>query len=139
MNIIHHRDTEDTEFLKDNELTAVIIGAAIEVHRHLGPGLLESAYESCLAFEFQEQGLSYQRQLALPINYKGQPLDLDYRIDFMVNDQVIIELKSVKHIEPIHEAQLLTYLKLAKKRYGLLLNFNVPIMKQGIKRMLNDV
>lgn len=81
----------------------------------------------------------YQRQLELPIIYKGQQLDLGYRIDFLINDQVIVELKSVKHLEPIHEAQLLTYLKLAKKRYGLLLNFNVPVLRQGIKRMLNDV
>jgi GxxExxY protein len=134
----YHRDTENTESLQGNELTALIIGAAIEVHKHLGPGLLESVYEKCLAFEFQQKALRYQRQLELPITYKGQQLDLGYRIDFLVNDQVVVELKSVKHLEPIHEAQLLTYLKLTKKRYGLLLNFNVPVLKQGIKRMMSD-
>ena len=92
-----------------------------------------------MAIEFKQKALRFQRQLELPIIYKDQQLDLGYRIDFLVNDQVVVELKSVKNLEPIHEAQLLTYLKLAKMRYGLLLNFNVPVLKQGIKRMLNDV
>jgi GxxExxY protein len=120
-----------------NQLTNEIIGSAIEVHRNLGPGLLESTYEECMAFELQERDLTVERQLELPILYKGNHLEQNYRIDLLVNNQVIIELKSVNKIEPIHDAQLLTYLKLANKRYGLLLNFNVPVMKQGIKRLLN--
>ncbi len=121
----------------DNELTGTIIGAAIEVHRHLGPGLLESVYEECMVFELAERGLEIQRQLLIPIVYKGRQLKIDYRIDLLVNQTVIIELKSVQKLEAIHEAQLLTYLKLANKRFGLLMNFNVPIMKQGIRRLLN--
>jgi len=123
--------------MKGNQLTNEIIGSAIEVHRHLGPGLLESTYEGCMAFELQQRNLAVERQLELPIMYKGNKLDQSYRIDLLVNNQVVIELKSVNNIEPIHNAQLLTYLKLSNKRYGLLLNFNVPIMKQGIKRLLN--
>ena len=122
--------------LKGNQLTNEIIGSAIEVHRNLGPGLLESTYEACMAFELQERKLTIDRQLELPILYKGNQLDQNYRIDLLVYNQVVVELKSVNKIEPIHDAQLLTYLKLANKRYGLLLNFNVPIMKQGIKRIL---
>ena len=123
--------------LKGNQLTNEIIGSAIEVHRHLGPGLLESTYEECLAFELQERDLTVERQLELPVLYKGNQLEQNYRIDLLVNNQVIIELKSIKKIEPIHDAQLLTYLKLANKKYGLLLNFNVPVMRQGIRRLLN--
>ncbi len=120
-----------------NELTERVIGSAIEVHRTLGPGLMESTYEECLAFELTEAGLAIQRQLELPIFYKGRRLNVGYRIDLLVNQQLIIELKSVRAIEPIHEAQLLTYLKLADKKLGLLMNFNVPLMKQGIRRFLN--
>ena len=123
--------------IKGNQLTSVIIGSAIEVHRHLGPGLLESTYEECMAFELQERKLIVQRQHEIPVLYKGNKLGQNYRIDLLVNNQVIIELKSIKKMEPIHDAQLLTYLKLASIRYGLLLNFNVPVMKQGIKRFLN--
>ena len=123
--------------IKGNQLTSEIIGSAIEVHRNLGPGLLESTYEECMAFELQERKLVVQRQHEIPVLYKGTKLEQNYRIDLLVNNQVIIELKSIKKIEPIHDAQLLTYLKLANKRYGLLLNFNVPIMRQGIKRLLN--
>ena len=123
--------------LNGNQLTSEIISTAIEVHRHLGPGLLESTYEECMAFELQHRNLAVKRQLELPIIYKGSKLNQNYRIDLLVNNQVVIELKSVSKIGPIHNAQLLTYLKLAKKRYGLLLNFNVPVMKQGIKRLLN--
>ena len=123
--------------IKGNQLTSVIIGSAIEVHRNLGPGLLESTYEECMAFELQERKLIVQRQHEIPVLYKGNKLGQKYRIDLLVNNQVIIELKSIKKIEPIHDAQLLTYLKLANIRYGLLLNFNVPVMKQGIKRLLN--
>jgi GxxExxY protein len=123
--------------LKGDELTREIIGAAIEVHRYLGPGLLESTYEECLATELFDRGLDIERQLGLPVSYKGKLLNVGYRIDFMINRQVIVELKVVQKIESIHKAQLLTYLKLAAIRYGLLLNFNVPVMKQGICRLLN--
>jgi GxxExxY protein len=123
--------------LKGNQLTNEIIGSAIEVHRNLGPGLLESTYEACMAFELQQRDLNVERQLELPILYKGKKLEHNYRIDLIVNNQVIIELKSINKIEPIHDAQLLTYLKLANKRYGLILNFNVPVMRQGIRRLLN--
>jgi GxxExxY protein len=123
--------------LKGNQLTSEIISSAIEVHRHLGPGLLESTYEECMTFELRQRDLTVERQLELPILYKGSQLEQSYRIDLLVNNQVIIELKSVNKIEPIHNAQLLTYLKLSDKRYGLILNFNVTVMKQGIKRLLN--
>ena len=123
--------------MKGNQLTNEIIGSAIEVHRNLGPGLLESTYEECMAYELQERQLAIKRQIEIPVLYKGTQLEQKYRIDLLVNNQVIIELKSVNKLEPVHDAQLLTYLKLANKRYGLLLNFNVPVMKQGIRRLLN--
>ena len=123
--------------IKGNQLTSEIIGSAIEVHRNLGPGLLESTYEECLAFELQERDLIVKRQHEIPVLYKGKKLEQNYRIDLLVNNQVIVELKSIKKIESIHNAQLLTYLKLANKKYGLLLNFNVSVMKQGIRRLLN--
>ena len=124
--------------LKGNNLTNEIIGSAIEVHRNLGPGLLESTYEECMAFELQRRDLFVQRQYAIPIIYKGNQLNQNYCIDLLVNNEVIIELKSVKKIEPIHNAQLLTYLKLANKRFGLLLNFNVSVLRHGVKRLLNN-
>lgn len=123
--------------IKGNQLTSEIIGSAIEVHRNLGPGLLESTYEECMSFELQIRNLIVKRQHEIPVLYKGKQLEQNYRIDLLVNNQVIVELKSVNKIEPIHNAQLLTYLKLSKKKYGLLLNFNVPVMRQGIKRILN--
>ena len=123
--------------MEGNQLTNEIIGSAIEVHRNLGPGLLESTYEECMTYELQERQLTIKRQIEIPVLYKGIQLEQNYRIDLIVNNQVIIELKSVNQLEPVHDAQLLTYLKLANKRYGLLLNFNVPVMKQGIKRLLN--
>jgi len=119
------------------DLTSSIIGSAIEVHRHLGPGLLESVYEECLSYELELQGLQVERQLVCPIQYKGRHFDVGYRIDLLVNKNTIVELKSIKRIEPIHEAQILTYLRLLDVRYGLILNFNVPVLKQGIRRMLN--
>ena len=105
----------------------------------MGPGLLESAYEGCLAFELVDRGLSVQRQLELPVNYRGRRIDVGYRIDLLVAAEVVFEIKSVDRLAPIHEAQLLTYLKLADKRLGLLLNFNVLHMKDGIKRMVNNL
>ncbi len=123
--------------IKGNQLTSEIIGSAIEVHRNLGPGLLESTYEECMAYELQDRDLIIKRQYEIPVLYKGKQLEQNYRIDLLVNNQVIVELKSIKKIEPIHDAQLLTYLKLANKKYGLLLNFNVPVMRQGIRRLLN--
>lgn len=115
-------------------LTERIIGAAIDVHRALGPGLLESAYEACLAFEMRDRGMNVVEQVDLPLVYRGLHLDCGYRIDLLVEDSVIVELKCVKSLEPIHEAQLLTYLRLARKRVGLLLNFHTPVLKDGILR-----
>jgi GxxExxY protein len=108
--------------------------AAIEVHRYLGPGLLESAYEECLCHELHLTGLSFRRQVPLPVIYKGLPLDCGYQIDLIVRDEVIVELKAIERILPIHQAQLLTYLKLAGKAVGLLITFNVPVLTQGITR-----
>ena len=116
-------------------LTGKIIGAAIEVHRNLGPGLLESAYEVCLAYELHLTNLKVERQQQLPIIYKGVRLSCDYRIDLLVEDEVIIEIKSVKDLAPVHEAQLLSYLKLRGGGRGLLINFNVPLLKDGIRRL----
>jgi len=119
-----------------NQLTGQTIGAAIDVHKTLGPGLLESAYEECLCHEFDLKQIRYSRQQDLPVKYKGVKLDCGYRIDLMVEDLVILELKSVDSLEPIHDAQLLTYLKLTGLKVGLLINFNVPVLKQGIKRLI---
>jgi GxxExxY protein len=114
--------------------TAAIIGAAIEVHRQLGPGLLESAYEQCLCHELHLRGLPFKCQVDLPVSYKGLQLDCGYKIDLVVGEEVIVELKSVEKILPVHEAQLLTYLKLAGKKVGLLINFNSSLLTQGIIR-----
>ncbi|HTC91841.1 MAG TPA: GxxExxY protein [Terriglobales bacterium] len=117
--------------------TAEIIAAAIEVHRHLGPGLLESAYEECLCHELHLRNIPFGRQIPLPVEYKGVQLDCSYRIDLLVNEEVILELKAVEKILPVHEAQLLCYLRLMNKRIGLLINFCVPVLKDGIvKRIL---
>jgi len=121
----------------DNELTERIIGAAIEVHRHLGPGLLESAYEACMCYELSQMGLSFQRQVHLPVEYKGVHLDCGYRMDLVVAGTVVVEIKTVAELLPIHSAQLLTYLKLFNKPIGLLINFDVPILKTGLKRIVN--
>ena len=120
-----------------NDLTEKIIGCAIKVHRVLGPGLLESAYEVCLFHELTKAGLKAERQVKVPIVYDGLILEADYFIDILVEDTVVLELKSVEHVLPIHEAQLLTYLKLADKKLGLLINFNVTLLKNGIKRRIN--
>lgn len=116
------------------EITNQIISAAIEVHKEIGPGLLESAYEICLCRELQLRNVPFVRQSALPVTYKGVLLDCGYRLDLLVADAVVVEIKSVDSFAGIHEAQLLTYLKLAKKRVGLLINFNLPTLKDGILR-----
>ncbi len=121
-----------------NRITETIIGRAIAVHRALGPGLLESAYEACLAYELNEAGLNVERQKEVPVVYRGVHLDCGYRIDLLVNGLVVVELKSVDQLVPIHEAQLLSYLKLSGCRVGLLLNFNVRLLRDGIKRMVID-
>ncbi len=122
-----------------NNLTGEVIGAAIEVHKHLGPGLLESAYEECLCHELSLRKISYERQKQLPISYKQVKLDLSYRIDVVVEGRIILELKSCEKIENIYKAQLLTYLRLSGLKLGLILNFNVPIMKEGILRVVNNL
>ncbi|MGA1999345.1 MAG: GxxExxY protein [Terriglobales bacterium] len=134
--MIHHRDTETRSRigLIEEEVTEAIIGAAIEIHRELGPGLLESAYEECLCHELHLRKLLFRRQLDLPVQYKGLKLDCGYRIDLLVNDSVIVELKAVPRLLPVHEAQLVTYLRLSGKRVGLLINFNVAALKNGIVR-----
>ena len=121
---------------ESDSVSAAVIGAAIEVHRMMGPGLLESVYERCLSQELQLRGVEHQRQVILPINYKGVFLEHDLRIDIVVQDVLILELKAVERILPIHEAQLLTYMKLSGMRRGLILNFNVRLLKDGIKRMV---
>jgi len=122
-----------------NQLTSKIIGAAIEVHKILGPGLLESAYEECLSHELSIQGVSFEKQKPLTIDYKGKKLDCGYRLDMVVENAVVLELKSCEKIEPIHHAQLLTYLKLSELNLGLILNFNVPLMRDGIVRIVNEL
>ncbi|WP_404306900.1 GxxExxY protein [Neorhodopirellula lusitana] len=123
--------------MKTNEITGEIIDASIKVHRHLGPGLLESAYEAVLAYELRKRGLKVQRQLTLPIVYEEVELDIGYRIDLFVEDEVVVELKAVEKMIPLFEAQLLSYLKLKNKKIGLLINFHVVLLKNGINRMAN--
>jgi GxxExxY protein len=119
-----------------NDITRIIIGCGIEVHKQLGPGLLESAYEECLVFELKQKGLQVERQKALPIQYKDIQLEYGYRIDLLVENTVVIELKSVDILHPLHEAQLLTYMKFSEKKVGLLMNFNVLVLKDGVKRFM---
>jgi GxxExxY protein len=119
-----------------NELTRTIIGCAIEVHRNLGPGLLESAYEECLAYELSKRNLLIKRQQPTPVVYKEVKLDCGYRIDLLIENSVVVELKVVDSIIPVHEAQILTYMKFANKTIGLLINFNVTVLKNGIKRFI---
>jgi len=122
--------------LTHEELSGKVLRAAIDVHRELGPGLLESTYEACLCHELTVSGIAFQRQLELPVLYKGIALSCGYRIDMLVEDKILLEIKSVDRLLPIHEAQLLTYLKLSRTPLGLLLNFNVPLLKDGIKRLV---
>ncbi len=130
---------ENTEVTKINALSRQVIGAAIDVHREIGPGLLESAYEECLCYELIQLGLNFKRQVEVPVLYKGVKLNCAYKLDIVVEGLLIIELKAVAKILPIHEAQLLTYLKLMDKRLGLLINFNVPVLKSGIRRIVNKL
>jgi GxxExxY protein len=119
-----------------DELSRSVIGCAIEVHRNLGPGLLESTYRQCLACELSHAGVSFQMELPLPVRYKDTPLDCGYRIDLLVSGDLIVEIKSVETLQPIHQAQILTYMRLAKIPLGLLINFNVTRMQNGIKRFV---
>ena len=132
---INRRDAETLSF---NELTERVIGACIEIHRQLGPGLLESAYEECLCYELSIAGIRFERQKALPVQYKGVNLDCGYRLDLVIEQKLIVELKAVEQLLPIHEAQTLTYLKLSGLTLALLINFNVPVLKAGIKRVVNN-
>jgi len=133
---IHRGDAEARRF---DGLTDQLIGACIEVHRCLGPGLLESAYEECLCHELSLRKLSFERQVPLPVQYKAVKLDCGYRLDIVVARQLVLELKTVETLLPIHQAQLLTYLKLSGLRYGLLLNFHVPVLTHGLKRIVNQL
>ena len=129
--MIYHGDTETRSKLLHEDLTEQIIGAAIEVHRALGPGLLESAYEECLCHELNIREIPFRRQVSLPVLYKGVKLDCGYRIDLIVDDRVILELKCTEHILPVHEAQLLSYMKMANVRVGILVNFHVATLVRG--------
>lgn len=119
-----------------NRISGIILDCSIEVHRQLGPGLLESVYEICLFMELRNRKLYVERQVPLPVIYKGEKLETDFRIDLLVEKEIIVELKAVEVTLPVHEAQLLTYLKLSEKRLGLLINFNVPKLTNGFKRMI---
>ena len=125
MTLVHH-----------SEVTERVIGLAIEVHRHLGPGLLESAYEECLGYELAEHGIGHRRQVPLPVIYKGVRLDCAYRMDIVVEKRLIVEIKAVEQITPLHEAQILTYLRLSGIRVGLLLNFNAVTLRSGLRRFV---
>ncbi|MDH3494428.1 MAG: GxxExxY protein [Acidobacteriota bacterium] len=124
--------------MKLNEISGTVIGCAIKVHRTLGPGLLESAYEGCLVYELSKEGLNCQTQMKLPVIYDGVKIDTGYRVDVIVAKSVILEIKTVKKIIPIHEAQILSYLKMSRLKLGLILNFNTMILKSGIKRIVNN-
>ena len=122
--------------IQKGSLTDQVLGLAIEVHKTLGPGLLESAYEECLCYELKQSGLKYDRQMHLPVKYKGMELECGYRIDIVVEDSLIIEVKAVNAMQPLFDAQILTYMKLTGIKTGLLINFNVPLLKDGIKRIV---
>jgi GxxExxY protein len=126
----------ETDF---NDLSGRVIGAAIEVHRQVGPGLLESAYVECLGWELEQSGLSVKREVIVPLRYKKLTLAQSYRLDLLIDDCLIVEVKAVEKLMPIHDAQLLTYLKLMDKRLGLLMNFNIDVMRNGIKRLANGL
>ena len=121
------------------ELTHKIIAASIEVHKNLGPGLLEAVYRLCLGLEFKNRGLHYQQEVDVPLSYKNKKISHCFRLDFLVENEIILELKSIEKVLPVHEAQLLTYLRLSGKQVGLLINFNVPILKMGISRRILSI
>jgi len=123
---------------KLNKITETIIGAVINVHRALGPGLLESAYEACMVYELAQAGLKVEQQKPLPIVYRGVKLECGYRMDLIIDNEVIVEIKSIEKLLPIHQAQLLSYLKLSNCRVGLLINFNIKVLKNGIQRVVNN-
>ena len=129
---------EHDEYLRINKVSNIVIGAAIDVHKELGPGLLESVYEACLKLELESKGLKVETQKDLPLIYKGQDTGKTYRIDMLVDDRIIVELKSVDSLKPVNEIQIVTYLRLSNLRVGLLINFNVPVLKEGIKRKVNN-
>ena len=128
----------DAETQRVNEITEKVIGACIDIHRQLGPGLLESVYEECLCYDLSILGLAFERQKDLPVAYKNVRLTCGYKIDIVVEKLVVVELKAVEKLLPVHDAQLLTYLKLSSPSVGLLINFNVPVLKQGLKRIVNN-
>ena len=140
---MEHRDSETQRIIKGdeyshlNQLSQDFIAAAIEVHKELGPGLLESVYEDCLCEELTIRGIRFQSQVEIPLVYKGRDTGKTFRMDMLIEDMLIVELKAVEELKPVHEVQLLTYMKLAQKPLGLLVNFNVPILKNGIKRKIN--
>lgn len=123
---------------KMDKLTEKVIGIAIAMHRTLGPGLLESAYEQCLAYDISKAGIQFKRQVELPVRYKEVNIDCGYRVDFLIEDMLIVELKAVGAITPVHQAQILTYLRLSGCKVGLLINFNVKVLKDGIRRLVLD-
>lgn len=122
-----------------NELTEKIIGACIEVHKYMGPGLLEKVYEKCLMRELELRGIAAEAQVQIPLVYKGIELDKSYMIDILVEKEIILELKATDNVQPVFEAQLISYLKLSNKKIGLLINFNVPLLKQGVRRFVNQL
>ena len=122
-----------------NQITQAIIGAAMDVHRELGPGLLESAYEACLAYELIQRGFKVERQKELPVKYRNVTLDCGYRMDLLVEDKVVVEIKALESMHPVHKTHLLSYLRLSGHKVGLLINFNVTVLKTGIKRVVNEL
>ena len=131
-------EMDHEEYHRINKVSNIVIGAAIDVHKELGPGLLESVYEECLKLELESKGIKVETQKDLPLIYKGKDTGKTYRIDMLVDDRVIVELKSVENLKPVNEIQLVTYLRLSNLRVGLLINFNVPVLKEGIKRKVNN-
>ncbi|MEM9545473.1 MAG: GxxExxY protein [Bacteroidota bacterium] len=124
--------------MTENEIATLVFKSSLEVHKNLGPGLLESTYQECLYFELKQSGLFVEKEKSLPVVYKNVTLDLSYRIDLFIENKFIVELKSVEAINPIHMSKIITYLKLSKCRLGMLINFNVPLLKQGVKRVINS-
>lgn len=120
-----------------NQLSAIILDAAIAVHKEMGPGLLEAVYQHCMVKELRNRGIFVSMMVSVPLHYKGEPLNKDYVIDILVEDEIVLELKAIEGIMPVHEAQIISYLKLANKRLGFLINFNVPLLKHGFKRFVN--